>query len=48
LLSNTRVCTYSEFLCFIGLDPISGNALQEPLSCSMRMSDDDDEEGFPL
>jgi PX domain len=48
LLSNTRVCTYSEFLCFIGLDPISGNALQEPLSCSLRMSDDDDEEGFPV
>ena len=48
LLSNSRVCTYSEFLCFIGLDPITGNALQEPLSCSLRMSDDDDEEGFPV
>lgn len=48
LLSNTRICTYSEFLCFIGLDPITGNALQEPLSCSLRMSDDDDDEGFPV
>ena len=43
LLSNSRICTYSEFLCFIGLDPITGNALQEPLSCRLRLSDDTEE-----
>ena len=47
LLSNSRICTYSEFLCFIGLDPITGNALQEPLSCRLRLSDDN-EEGFQI
>jgi PX domain len=47
LLSNSRICTYSEFLCFIGLDPITGDALQEPLSCRLRLSDDN-EEGFQI
>ena len=47
LLTNLRVCAYTEFLCFLGLDPITGNPLQVPLSASLMGSDDDDE-GFPL
>ena len=47
LLTNSRVCAYTEFLCFLGLDPITGNPLQVPLSASL-MGSDDDEEGFPL
>ena len=48
LLANPRVCTYSEFLCFIGLDPRTGDALSEETSCSLIPSDDDDDEGFPV
>jgi PX domain len=48
LLANTRVCTYTEFLCFIGLDPRTGDALSEPTSCNLVPSDDDDDEGFPV
>ena len=47
LLTNSRVCAYTEFLCFLGLDPITGNPLQEPLSANL-MGPDDDEEGFPV
>ena len=47
LLANPRVCAYTEFLCFLGLDPITGDPLQEPLSASL-MGSDDDEEGFPI
>lgn len=46
LLANPRVCTYSEFLCFIGLDPRTGDALSEAPLC-LAPSDDDDE-GFPV
>lgn len=47
LLANPRVCSYTEFLCFLGLDPVTGNPLQEPLSVSLLgCGSDDSEEGF--
>ena len=48
LLANPRVRHYTEVFCFLGLDPITGSALLQPMSSSLMFSDDDEEEeGFP-
>lgn len=44
LLANVRIRAYTEFLCFLGLHPIKGKALQQPLLASFS----DDDEGFPV
>jgi hypothetical protein len=43
LLANVRIRTYTEFLCFLGLHPITGKALQQSL---LRSFSDDD--GFQI
>ena len=46
LLNNARVRHYTEFLLFLGLNPISGQPLHRPTSGMNLMFSDDEEEGF--
>ena len=46
LLHNTRVRHYTEFLLFLGLNPISGLPLHKHTSGMNLMFSDDEEEGF--